>query len=181
MDTTTVTAHENGVVRLFRLSYPLAMEIAHCGTLDAFCRALGIAQIDAAQVQQVKTPALDGMSVTDFLRAGYEVNDDDIAAHAPALDALEEGDHVLMVVRSSAFQDRPVTLTTSGDATLVATLREPGVEVSFDPLPNPDPAPAIEDAPQKKRPSDAAIGGRVATIVLLLMALLVWLMIWIAG
>jgi len=84
-------------------------------------------------------------------------------------------------MRSGAFIDNPVHLHQDGSLFLISTLKEQGANVVFEPLPNPDPVAAIESPPQKKRPSDAAMSGRVATVALLVMALLVGLMIWIAG
>ena len=98
-----------------------------------------------------------------------------------ALSATDDMDAVLLIVRSGAVLNKPVSLTTTAHATLIATFREPGANVSFEPLPNPDPEAAIEDAPQKKRPSDAAMSGRIATLALIVMGILVGLMIWIAG
>ncbi|WP_375280015.1 hypothetical protein [Pseudooctadecabacter sp.] len=181
IDGTTVSMHEHGLVRVFKADYQLAMEIGHMGVYDRLCRALGIDVIDASDVQQLQTRSLDDMTVTDFLRAGYEVNEDDIAANKAALDGLDDFDGLLLLIRSGAFKNRPVTLNTDGEAILVATLREPEADIAFEPLPNPDPEAVLEDPPQKKKPSDAAMSGRIATVALLLMALLVWLMIWVAG
>ncbi|MEL6960158.1 MAG: hypothetical protein AAGL89_14525 [Pseudomonadota bacterium] len=185
-DPTYVSEYEHGVVRVFLADSQLAMDIGHTGTYDRLFTALGVDQLDAAQIQQVqtrilKTDMVDAMSLREFLREGYDVRDEDLAKYGPALDAAEADDNLILILRTGAFLSRPVTLTTDGEAKLIATLREQNATVSFKPLPNPDPDAVVEDPPQKKRPSDAAMSGRIATLALLVMGLLVWLMIWIAG
>lgn len=180
-DTVLVQPHEAGVVRVFLADYQLRMEIGHLGTYDRFCRALGIERIVDHDVQQVMLRALEGMPLVAFFRSAYEVDEKELSAVAEALSALDGTDEMILICRSGAFPDRPVTLQTGGEAKLIATLTEPGADVHFDPLPNPDPVAALGDAPQKKPPSDAAMSGRVAMVALLVMALLVVLMVWIAG
>ncbi|WP_296417047.1 hypothetical protein [Pseudooctadecabacter sp.] len=181
IDGTTVTPHEHGLVRVFKLDPQLAMDIGHHGVYDRLFKALGVKALDESDIQQLRPSTLEDMTVTDFLRAGYEVNEDDIAAHEFALNGLDNFEGLLLLVRSGAFANRPVTLPSDGEATLIATLREPDSDVTFDPLPNPDPQAALSDAPQKKAPSDAAMSGRVATLALLVLAVLVIVMIWVAS
>jgi len=179
-DPTHVSEHEHGIVRVFAADAQLAMDIGDSGDYDLLCRALGIERIDPEQVQQVQTAALADMTVSDFLREGYEV---DVAEPQvrEALDATAKDDVLLLVIRSAAFLDRPVKLIVDGDVKLIATLREPGVDVVFKTLPEPNPSEILQDQTAKKTPSDAAMGGRVATIALLVMALLVWVMIKVAS
>ena len=178
---TTVGEYEHGLVRVFLLDVSLRAEVETSGTYDAFCAALGIAQINADDVQTLDTATLDHMLLVDFLRDGYEANEDDLTEYQFQLDAVSDTDTMVLIVRSGAFIDRPASLVTDGPARLIATLREPEAQMPMTPLPNPDPEAVLEDATQKKRPSDAAMSGRIATMVLVLMAALVWLMIWIAG
>lgn len=179
-DPTQVSEHEHGIVRLFATNSQLSMDIGHSGTYDRLCRALGIEQIDPEQVQQLQTGVLADMTVSDFLREGYEVDVGD-AQMRKTLNALTKDDVLLLVIRSAAFLDRPATLTVDGEAKLIATLREPDVDVVFKPLPKPNPTEILVDQMTKKTPSDAAIGGRVATVALLVMALLVYVMIKVAS
>lgn len=179
-DATHIDLTELGVVRLFRLPQRDGLAPGEAFPLDQLAAFLGVAQLNAADVQQVWPDDLDGMSVAEFLDTGYGIDAAQLTAQAHVFAAHESTD-LLIFVRSSAFTDRPVTLTLSGGLSLLAMFREPGAQVSFDPLPNPDPQAVLQDAPQKKTPSDAAMSGRVATVALLVMALLVVVMIWIAG
>lgn len=179
--TDVVGEYEHGVVRVFLLDAGLRAETQETGAYDAFCTALGITGINADDVQQLETLSLEDMPLADFLRSGYDANEDDLTEYQFQLDAVSDSDAMVLIVRSGAFVERPTTFATEGPARLIATLREPDFEVPMTPLPNPDPTAVLEDAPAKKKPSDAAMSGRIATIALLLMALLVWLMIRIAG
>ena len=181
MDPTVVSEHEHGVVRLFVAESQLRMEIAHLGTYDRLRRALGVETLAGDHIQQLQTRILEEGGLRDFLAEGYGISADELTVHQDALMAAEQDDVMLLIIRSSAFLDRPASLITDGEAKLIATLHEPNANVSFKPLPNPDPEAVLEDPPQKKRPSDAAMSGRIATVALLLMGLLVWLMIWVAG
>ena len=178
---TTVSEYEHGLVRVFLLDAALRAQVAETGTYDAVCAVLGIARLNSDDVQILETETLGGMLFADFLRDGYEANEDDLAEYKFQLDAVSDTDAMVLVVRSGAFVDRPATLIADGAANLIATLREPDAKMPMDKLPNPDPDAVLDDKPVKKRPSDAAMSGRIATIALLVMALLVWLMIWIAG
>lgn len=178
---TTVDEYEHGLVRVFLLDAALRADLETTGSYAAFCAALGIDQINDADVQQLETTSLENMLFADFLRQGYEANEDDLTEYQFQLDTLSETDAMVLIVRSGAFIDRPVTLNTEGPAALIATLREPDAKTATGTLPNPDPDATLTEKPTKKRPSDAAMSGRIATVALLLMALLVWLMIWIAG
>lgn len=178
---TTVGEYEHGLVRVFLLDAPLRAKVTQTGNYDAVCAALGIARLNADDVQELETASLEHMLFADFLRDGYEANVEDLEDYKFQLDAVSDTDAMVLIIRSGAFVDRPASLITDGAATLIATLREPDSNVVMTKLPNPDPDAVLGDVPAKKRPSDAAMSGRIATVALLLMALLVWLMIWIAG
>ena len=178
-DGTRVTEGEHGLVRVFVASDHLDMEISHVGTYDMLCDALGIEKIGYDDVQRVGKMALDGMPLSQFLIDAYEIDPAEIAPKAKELDALEGK---VLVIRSSAFLERPVDLKTDGHAKLIATLHEPNATSQITlPLMSKMAEGVLTPPPAKKTPSDAAMGGRVATIALLVMGLLVWLMIKVAG
>jgi len=178
-----IAANETGVVRVFVLSCPADMPRGQIVDVSQIAQWLRVAELNDADVQQIWTDDMvDDLDLQGLLAAGYDIDADQIAAQSDVLDAaLEAHPTMFVIIRSSAFVDRPVDLLDDGPLFVIASFNEPGANVSFQPLPNPDPAPAIGDAPQKKKPSDAAMGGRVATIALIVMGLLVWLMIKIAG
>ena len=181
IDGTTVKEHEHGLVRVFNIEDTLSADLKGANTYDAFAQVLQVDSLNEADIQRVDTDALGDMSLSDFLRTAYDVRAEDIADHAEALNAVSTTGSTVLIVRSGAFTNRPVDLFTTGYATLIATLREPDSSVTFDDLPNPNPQAVLEDAPQAKKPSDAAMSGRVATLALIVMAVLVILMIWIAS
>jgi len=179
--TQTVSPTEHGVVRIFLVHHPEKMARGSSVPMEKIADALGVTQLNIADVQQIWTDDIpDGFA--DFLTRAYDANRDDLAGQAEAWDVIDQTRWLVVVIRSSAFLDRPVEFVHSSEMmSLIATVREPDGSVSFDPLPNPDPEAVLTDAPQKKTPSDAAMSGRVATLALLVMAFLVWLMIWVAG
>ncbi len=180
-DPTHVKATEHGLVRVFHLSYAVSMEIGHMGTLDGLAEALGVERLDGRDVQIVAIGEISDMGLSEFLTLGYEIDEAEIAPVRPILDEL---DGKVAILRSGAFDGHDVHLETDGGARLVATLHEGGP-------PTPTLAHAdrtVESAKrqvnaqqEKRRPSDAAMSGRVATVALLVLFALVGLMIWIGG
>ncbi len=182
MNDLTITEGETGLVRVFVLVRPADLPRGQSLPLSQIARWMGVASLNEADVQQLWTDDLADMPLPDFLAAGYGIDEGQLSAQAEVLEGVMDlHPTLLVVVRSSAFVDRPQILVLDGPLHLLATLHEPGVEVAFERLPNPDPDAVLSDAPQKKQPSDAAMSGRIAMIALLVMALLVVLMVWIAG
>ncbi|HCP80770.1 MAG TPA: hypothetical protein DIT67_03975 [Octadecabacter sp.] len=167
-----VAEHEVGCVRVFHFDPP-----NDDGPIFQFQTAIGVAGLKAEDVQHVIIDELGDMPLRSFLSVAYDID-------TAALDNVAELDEVsghVFIVRSSAFLDRPVTLTTDGAARLVAALWEPSKLDGFAPPIKTESAEGILTPPAKKTPSDAAMSGRIATVALLIMALLVILMIWVAS
>lgn len=180
-DPAVVAASERGLVRIFCANRPPDMKVGERLPLARICEALGVGQLNEEDIQQVWNTEIED-PFADFLRKAYEVNEDDIERAKFALDALDEVKMLLLVIRSSAFVDRPATISLEGPLlNHVVTVREPDASVVFRPLPDAGAQGPVEDPPQGKRPSDAAMSGRIATVALLVMGLLVWLMIRVAG
>lgn len=181
-DPMTVAEGEHGLVRLFLVHRPSDLHRGDLVPLSTLAEALGVAALRPEDVQQIWTDDMTDMSLQQLLMSGYGISAEEMAKHHDLIEsAMEAHPAIFAIIRSSAFMDRPVTLTSSSLMSLIATLREPDASVDFEPLPNPDPNGVLVDAPQKKPPSDAAMSGRVATIALVVMALLVGVMIWVAG
>ena len=167
-----VGEHEVGCVRVFHFDPP-----NEDGPIFQFQTAIGATGLNAENVQHVVLAELGDMLLRSFLSVAYEID-------AVALDKVAELDELtgnVFIVRSSAFLDRPATLKTDGAAKLVATLWEPSKVGGFAPPIKTESAEGILTPPTKKIPSDAAMSGRIATIALLVMGLLVVLMIWVAS
>lgn len=178
-----ISLNETGVVRVFALNRPADMARGQEVEVAQIADWLRVSQLNAQDVQQIWTDDMvDDLDLQGLLAAGYDIDADQIAAQADRLDAATEAHPTMFVIiRSSAFVTRPVDLHDEGPLFAIASFNEPSANVSFQPLPNPDPNKVLEDAPQKKQVSDAAMGGRIATIVLVVLAALVWVMIKIAG
>lgn len=198
IDPTYVGAHEFGVLRIYSINVP-------AGDIEAFTTNhreffagepepdywalkdwLGADTLNAEHINIIDIADLSDMPFTTYLIDGYDVTDEDIEAHRTTLDAL--GGH-LAIITSAAFGGVEQDLKANTDALKrdntflihAATLRQSRANITFRPLPDESAKGPVEDLPQKKKPSDAAMGGRVATIALLVMGLLVWVMIRVAG
>jgi hypothetical protein len=183
-DKIEIKATEAGVVRVFAVDIPadhIAAFTARNGTWP-LAEALGADTLDPAQVEVFDASDLTGVGLPGYLADGHAIPEEQLE---PLRGQLMAQKGVLMILPSRAFQGVAQTLTPRAPVSLIATLREEADTVTFAALPdasarNPVETPQ-EDAPDKKTPSDAAMSGRVATVVLLVLALLVLVMVWIAA
>ncbi|MFL4470256.1 hypothetical protein ACERZ8_10355 [Tateyamaria armeniaca] len=178
-ETIDIPANQSGVIRVFALSMTDIEAKALKSDPAAINAALG-AEVDAEQVEIFPISDLEGVGLVGYLNDGNAVPMDDLAPDRAKLDRL--GGWV-MIVFSRAFGGQATTLAPASALTLIGTYGAEGVDwratknVTSDAA-KPYSAPQAEG---KKRPSDAAMSGRVATVVLILLGLLVWLMVWISG
>lgn len=157
---------ERGVVRLFA--------IATVMDADLLGAALGATVFDPAQVDIVRPSELDEFGLAGYLTMGMGIPEDQIEA-----DVLARVKEPVAFVRSAAFGGEAQELKTDHPIRLIGTYSERKAAPVVDRL-HSDAAQKEVPAP-KKRPSDAAMSGRVATIALLVMFALVAVMVWIAG
>lgn len=188
-DPTHVSAVERGLIRIYSIDLPAdtgPQDIARFAeprhdTGDdpdwPLKAALGVSYLDEDFVEVFDVAALDEIGLVGYLIAGSGVAEADVAPYSELLDGLSGP---IAVVFSAAFGGFDATITPQPPLRYVAAFREESAAVTFKPLPD-ESAKRVETPSAKKKPSDAAMSGRVATIALLVMALLVWLMIWIAG
>ncbi len=174
IDAETVGEREHGIVRVFQMDN---LDGAERTTSDLQV-ALGVSELGDKDTQLVDAATRDELDLTQLLEDGYGVDRAELAPSAGVLNAL---DGTVWLVRTAAFRDRPVTLKTDAEATLIGTFREAEQGVTFEPLPSDGADGPISSPPPKKKPTDAAMGGRVAMIALIVMAVLVIGMIIIAG
>lgn len=181
-ETIHVKSGEQGVVRV------LAVDLPPDG-IAAFTRrngrwplreALGALYLDAGKIEVFDVADLGGLGLAGYLQEGAGIPADQIAPLRARLDALTGA---VLVVPSSAFGGTDQVLTLRAPLRLIATLTEARDPVTFRPLPDESarPTPEPPAAPTRKAPSDAAMSGRVAMIALLVLALLVGVMVWIAA
>lgn len=179
-DRMEISATEAGLVRVFAIDLPpdriTELTDPDAPEADAIAAALGAEALSPDHIDLLRLDDLGEMGLDGYLVDGLGVAEDDIAPDRARLRALKG--HAL-VLPSAAFMGRAQTLTPRAPLRWVGTYAEPRTATDFTPLrsqPAPDPEP-----PRKPAPSDAAMSGRVATIVLLVLFVLVVLMVWIAG
>jgi len=143
-------------------------------------KALGLEFIDMDFIDFMIEEELEAFPLSKMLIEGHGMDSASVAPDAAMLDRLR-GQVVL--VHSSALADLAPSVEPAPPLTFVGRYSE---ALKNDGTPMGVVKSATEAAdgtatPAKKQPSDAAMGGRVATIALLVMAALVWVMIKIAG
>ena len=177
--TLDIPANQSGVIRVFALSMTDAEAKALRDDAGAINAALG-AEVDAEHIEVFPLSDLEGVGITGYLTEGNAVPAQDIAPDRAKLERL--GGWV-MIVFSRAFGGQANTLTPIPALTLIGTYGALGVDWRATETVTSEAAKPFTAPPQtvKKRPSDAAMSGRIATVVLILLGLFTWAMIWIAG
>jgi hypothetical protein len=181
----TIPANEAGLVRVFSLSLTdeEAKTIkANEGTPSPQAQALGVADLDPAHVEVFALADLGDMSLADYLIEGAGALPKPLHADRSKLAALEGW---VMVVYSSAFGDSAVEAHPAPVLTLIGTYPQEGLDLSAPiDLSTPSALPREAESPEppaKKRPSDAAMSGRIAMLALLVAFFVVGLMIWVGS
>ncbi len=181
-----IPANENGVVRVFSLSMDSekaeALKANSSGSGGSSLQelALGAAALDATHVEVFAIDDLGDMSLPDYLLEGPGVTVGEIEADRFKLSSLEGW---VMIVYSSAFRGRAQSLSPSNQLTLIGTYAQDGTDwrETVD-LSTPSAQPQQVDTPApKKRPSDAAMSGRIAMLALLVAFFVVGLMLWVGS
>jgi len=179
-----VASHESGLVRVFALSLDetAAQKLKDNAPTDGAApqdRALG-GTVDSTRTEVFALSDLGEMSLPDYLLEGPGVQSEPLEKDRAKLAALSGW---VMIVYSSAFGGTAQTLTPARELTLIGTYPQEGVDWRDDvDLSTPSALPYQDtNAPARKRPSDAAMSGRVATVALLVLFALVGLMVWVAG
>ena len=128
------------------------------------------------QAEIIRLKDIEEIGLTEYLREGPGIDDVVLAPHRSRLDALEG--HVLILYPGAFASD--TVLAPTPTATFIAQLdRDPPDWTDKQTLHS---EAATTPAPPagRKRPSDAAMSGRIAMVALILLGLLTWLMILIA-
>ncbi|RYH01399.1 hypothetical protein EU805_14170 [Salipiger sp. IMCC34102] len=172
--TLTIPANDHGQIRIFSLTPPVAQSLMEAEP-QAVHRALGAKDLNMDFVDVVDTRNLAGLSLLDYLHQGY-----DVPADAADNAALRGIDGPVILVMSRATSGREVTLTPVQGVRHVTTVGEP-VRLAVPSSPLPSATAEGNVRPGKAVPSNGAISGRVATIALLVLFVLVAVMIWIAA
>lgn len=166
-----VSGDEHGLVRLFMVDIPPE-------EVSAFdpAPALGVEKLDPEQVEMFPLTDLKGLGLSGYMREGLGIAEEEI--DNARLDALKG---VVLIIRSAAFGGAAVMLAPKAPLRWIGTYREQTAPVRFEQLPGG--AAEVEAAPEppaEKRPSDAAMSGRVATVALIVIFALTAIVVWIA-
>ncbi|MEL6452239.1 MAG: hypothetical protein AAFQ19_13355 [Pseudomonadota bacterium] len=178
-----IPANERGIIRVFSLSMDASAARALKEQPEALAAALGTGEgaLDAEQVEVFPVSDLEGIGLSGYLAAGNAVPEDQLAPDRVKLDKL--GGWVL-ILYSRAFADRATTLAPAPALTLIGTYGAARTDWTATERVTADSAKPYSAPPEtveKKKPSDAAMSGRIATLVLIVLGLFTWAMIWIAG
>ncbi len=176
--TIDILEREHDVVRLFALNMIEADAKALAEKPERVAGLLGLTHVDTNFLEILKLHDIRDLGLGQYLQDGYDVTPANISKDMAKLAQLSG--HVLILL-SSAIGERPTQLVLGQDLTLIGTYGATEVDWSADPAPAPDSA-ALYSSPDtgKKRPSDAAMSGRIAMLALLVLAALVLVMVWIA-
>ncbi|NEX47428.1 hypothetical protein [Pseudotabrizicola algicola] len=136
---------------------------------------LGVDSLDPAHVELVDADTFTDYGFARYLAEGQGMSDASLAADAAMLDALRGP--VLLVARAALGQGR---LSPRAPLRLIGRYEEQPAPALVG-MGSYDAAADTLDVPVKKRPSDAAMSGRVAMVVLILLAIFVTLFVWGAG
>ena len=121
---------------------------------------------------------LEGIGLSAYLTQGHGVAETEVASNAELLDGLKG---YVLIVFSNAFRGRETTISPAEGVTLIGTYQQLGTDWAATPQTPAESARPFSTPPEavKKKPSDAAMSGRVATLALLVLFGLVGLMVWI--
>lgn len=171
--TVTIPANDHGQIRIFSVPTPAPAGLEE-KTPAALQSLFGTDALDTDFIDVVDTRQLAGLSLLDYLHQGY-----DIPADAADNQALRDVRGVLVLIMSRATGGVATTLTLAPGVTHITTTGDPArLRIPT----NTPTASAKGTVPGgKPAPSQAAMSGRIATIALIVMFLLVVLMIWVAS
>jgi len=177
--TIDIPANEHGALRVFALSMTDETARALKDIPAELMTALGV-PVDPDHVEIFPLSDLEGVGLAGYLADGHAVPDTELAPDRIKLDKL--GGWV-MIVYSRAFGGAATTLAPDPALTLIGTYGTPGTNWQATETIASEAAKPYSAPPEtvKKRPSDAAMSGRVATLVLILLALFTYVFIRIAG
>ncbi len=175
--TLSIPAKERGRLHLFALNSKPEDPPKNAPDLRP-AAILGI-DLNPAYAEIVEIKALEDMRLSAYLAEGYDVSEDALTEVRARLNALEG--HVLIAL-SLAFYDAAQQIGPSPGYTYIASLPTAGADWSENrEISAQSAVPHSAPKQSKKRPSEAAMKGRIATYVLLLLFAFTGLLIWIAS
>lgn len=170
-----VTSGEYKLVRLFAVDLP-AEEIDGLREAD-LAAALGVDNLDVDQIDFFSVDDLEGLGLVGYMIDGLGIAEDQLADDRARLMSLTGQ---LLIVRSAAFKGFHGLLSVKAPLRWIGTYAEDRSKVTFEALPTGG-TEGIVPTTNKTRPSNAAMSGRVAMVVLLVLFMLTGALVWIAS
>lgn len=163
-----------------RAVWLFAIDLPDAG-IDAFlagdlAAALGTDSVDAGQIEVIDTDTIRVIGLAKYLTEANGMDDTAVAPDVAMLDSLRG--RLLMVFRA-ALGTGGTTLAPRPPLRFIGHYAEPAPALPL-PMPETPSASGILAGP-RAGPSDAAMSGRVATAVLILLFLFTALFIWLAS
>ncbi len=150
--------------------------------IDAFlagdlAAALGTDTVDAGQVEVLDTDTIRVIGLATYLTEANAMDEAMVAPDAAMLDALRGR---LLLVFRAALGDGGTRLNPQAPLRFIGHYAEPMAAAPL-PMPAADAAKGVLSGPPAKKLSDAAMGGRVATAVLVFLFVFTALFVWMSG
>ncbi len=170
-----IPANDHGALYVLELNRP-APEGLDDKTDAAMQAIFGPVLVNTDYVDPISPGMLTDMTLPDLIRNGY-----DMPVSGADAEELRGLMGTAILAMSAAFGGQAQTIDLPADVRLVATLREAHDLKAPRPIHTTTARGHLTGGKAKKKPSDAAMSGRIATIALLVLFALVGAMVWIAG
>ncbi|MFT5065531.1 MAG: hypothetical protein ACJAXK_000532 [Yoonia sp.] len=167
-----VPANDHGAIYVLELNR-LAPDGLDTKTDAAMMAVFGNVVLNTDYVDAITPGMLAEMSLPDFIRNGYDMPVSTIQA-----EEMRGLMGTVVLVMSAAFGGDAMNIDLPSDVRLVMVLHETTAMAAPRPITTDSALGTVP--PKRKKPSDAAMSGRVATYALLVLFALVVVMIWIA-
>lgn len=173
MGSIDITATEQGVIRVFAISRPIA----------SMARALkqetkiGLATellghpVTEGDIELFALSDLTGVGLPGYLADGYDIDANALRADRAKLDAL---DGYILLVFSTIGGTDPVRLIPDADLTLIGTYEEPKRKHAAAPVAVEAAMPYTGHSPDPTAPKRSRIGSAVGAIAVLAILILIW-------
>lgn len=168
-----IPANDHGAIYVLELNRPAPDGLAD-KTDAAMMAVFGNVVLNTDYVDTITPGMLEDIALPDLIRNGY-----DMAVSDSEAEELRSLFGTVVLVMSAAFGGNELTIDLPADVRLVTTLRDAPSMAAPRPIQTDSATGTIP--PARKKPSDAAMSGRIATYALLVLFALVAVMIWIAG
>ena len=172
-DRITISEHETGLVRLFALDIPIRQAIALRDAPEKLAQMLGVPRLDPDHIEVFDSDDLAGLGLAAYLAEGHGIAEEDLEPNAAQLMQLTGP---LMILRSSALPDRPITLTPKAPLRWLASFGEDRPVV---PLTGIASASAQGQLSHAAPPAVRAAGSLLVVAIGLIVAALVAIALWL--